>query len=127
MRRVRTQTVAGGARPASPKEITMATRKPPRFTHRPRRRKPLAHLTNASMCAAVIVALAASPPTRAGADPNPGDGTPNPFGGLSCSCAPTTPAGSPGQRQQLIGGIQQGLAVGQREPNLASSPAKPPS
>lgn len=102
--------------------------RPQAFTARIRRppgRKSLAFLTNAVVCAAVIVAFGASAPARAGADPDPGDGGPNPFGGLSCSCAQTTPAGSPGQRQQLIGGIQQGLVVGQREPNIASSPAKP--
>lgn len=103
-----------------PQAVTAGTRRPPV-------RKSLALIANALVCAAVIVALGASTPVRAGADPNPGDGSPDPFGGLSCACAPTTPAGSPGQRQQLIGGIQQGLAVAQREPNLASSPAKPPA
>ncbi|BBY71521.1 hypothetical protein MINTM008_22540 [Mycobacterium intracellulare] len=105
----------------------MDTPTPHRSAHRPPNRKPLALLTNAAMCAAVIVALGASTPIHAGADPDPGDDGPNPFGGLSCSCAQTSPAGAPAQRQQLIGGLQQGLAVGQREPNLASSPATPPA
>ncbi|ARR77416.1 hypothetical protein MOTT12_01752 [Mycobacterium intracellulare subsp. yongonense] len=103
----------------------MDTPTPHRSAHRPPNRKPLALLTN--LCAAVIVALGASTPIHAGADPDPGDDGPNPFGGLSCSCTQTSPAGAPAQRQQLIGGLQQGLAVGQREPNLASSPATPPA
>lgn len=127
MQRPRPQPVTGGASSSNPKEIAMDTPTPHRSAHRPPNRKPLALLTNAAMCAAVIVALGASTPIHAGADPDPGDDGPNPFGGLSCSCAQTSPAGAPAQRQQLIGGLQQGLAVGQREPNLASSPATPPA
>lgn len=82
-------------------------------------------MTKTLTCAALMVVFLASRPAPAGAEPNPGGGNLNPFGGLSCSCAQTGPAGSPDQRAQIIGGIQQGLSVGQREPNLASSPAKP--
>lgn len=117
MRRRRPRAVTEGASSPNPKERATG----------PAARKPLAFIANASMCAAVIVAFGASTPAQAGADPDPGGPSPNPFGGLSCSCPQPGPAGSPGQRQQLIGGMQQGLAVGQREPNVGSSPARPPA
>lgn len=83
-------------------------------------------MTKTSTCAALLVVVfVASRPAPAGADPDPGGRNPGPFGGLSCSCAQTDPAGGPAQRAHVIGGIQQGLSVGQREPNLASSPAMP--
>ncbi|EUA58767.1 hypothetical protein I550_1910 [Mycobacterium intracellulare 1956] len=57
MQRPRPQPVTGGASSSNPKEIAMDTPTPHRSAHRPPNRKPLALLTNAAMCAAVIVAL----------------------------------------------------------------------
>jgi len=103
----------------------MTPPEPRRSRRRQLGRKPLAFLAKAVICAAFIAVVWAPQPAPAGAEPNPG-GDPNPFGGLSCSCAQTAPADSPGQRQQISKGIQRGLSVGRREPNLATSPAKPP-
>jgi hypothetical protein len=46
--------------------------------------------------------------TPASADPNQND--PNPFGGLTCNCQQTTPAGGPTVSQELDRGIQAGLS-----------------
>lgn len=103
----------------------MTPPEPRRSRRRQLGRKPLAFLAKTVICAAFIAVVWAPPPAPAGAEPNPGGGDPNPFGGLSCSCVQTAP-GSPGQRQQISKGILRGLSVGRREPNLATSPAKPP-
>lgn len=78
-------------------------------------RKSLAFITKTLICAALAVVFWASRPAPAGADPDPGGGNPGPFGGLSCSCRQSGPAGSSAQRAQIIGGIQQGLSVGHQE------------
>lgn len=104
----------------------MARSKPNRSQHGADGRKPLSHITRALSCAVSIAALWVSSPAPGNADPDSGGADPNAFGGLGCSCAQPAPVGGPAQRQQLTGGLQQGLAVGQWEPHLASSPAKPP-
>lgn len=98
----------------------MATPELHRQGRRQRGRKPLAFITKTLICAALAVTCWAWGPPPAGADPDPGGSDPGTFGGLSCSCRHSGPA----RRAQIIGGIQQGLSVGQRQPNLASSPAK---
>lgn len=127
MRRFREQPATGCPRSSASKEFAFA--KPE--LHRSGRlllgRKPLAFITKALICAALAVAFWASGPAPAGAGPDPGGSDPGPFGGLSCSCRQSGPAGGPADRAQIIGGIQQGLSVGQRQPNLASSLAKPPT
>ena len=127
MRRFREQPATGCPSSSSSNEFAMATPELHRSGRRQLGRKPLAFITKALICAALAVAFWASGPQPAGADPDPGGSDPGPFGGLSCSCRQSGPAGGPAQRAQIIGGIQQGLSVGQRQPNLASSPAKPPA
>ncbi|OBJ14691.1 hypothetical protein A5621_13565 [Mycobacterium colombiense] len=127
MHQISHHVVKGCTRSSTQKETAMPIPEP----HRSRRRllptrNPLAFIAITAICAALIVVNGALLATPAGADPNPGGGNTNPFGGLSCGCAQTTPADSPALRQQIIGGIQQGLSAGHWEPNLASSPAKPP-
>ena len=46
----------------------------------------------------------------ASADPNSIGSAPSPFGGLTCNCQQTTPAGGPTVRQELDWGIQAGLS-----------------
>jgi hypothetical protein len=48
--------------------------------------------------------------TPASADPNQSGTDPNPFGGLTCNCQQTTPAGGPAVSQELDWGIQAGLS-----------------
>lgn len=38
----------------------------------------------------------------------PASGDPNPFGGLSCSCRGTAPAGSPDLREEIDRGLREG-------------------
>jgi hypothetical protein len=64
--------------------------------------------------------------TPASADPNPNTvGTdPNPFGGLSCNCQETAPAGSPERKKEIDRGIREGLSA--RSPGLpAVQPNQP--
>lgn len=84
-------------------------------------RNPLPLSIKALICAALIVVFGASAATPAGADPSPGGGDAHPFGGLSCSCSDTAPAGSPALRQQIAQGIQQALSDGHGDQNLVPS------
>lgn len=90
-----------------------------RMPHKPRnlsvRRKLLTVITIALTWAALIMASLIPGWPPAGADPSPGSGDPNLFGGLSCICSETTPADGPARSQQIRRGIQQGLSVGQRD------------
>jgi hypothetical protein len=53
------------------------------------------------------LALGAGP---AGAEPSPSGTDPNPFGGLTCNCRETAPAGDPVRMGELGRGLRGGLA-----------------
>jgi hypothetical protein len=61
--------------------------------------------------ATIVVGFCVAGAASASADPNPSDTHPNPFGGLSCSCQETAPAG-PDLRQEIDRGIRDGLSRG---------------
>jgi hypothetical protein len=46
----------------------------------------------------------------ANAEPGPSGANPNPFGGLTCNCQETAPAGDPAQLGELERGLRGGLA-----------------
>jgi hypothetical protein len=62
--------------------------------------------------ATIVVGFCIAGAASAGADPNPSDTHPNPFGGLSCSCQETAPPGGPVLRQEIDRGIRDGLSGG---------------
>ena len=70
-------------------------------------------ITKILVSAAITLGLWIAGATPARADPNPNTvGTdPNPFGGLSCNCQETAPAGSPERRKEIDRGIREGLSA----------------
>jgi hypothetical protein len=83
-------------------------------------------ITKILISAAITLGLWAAGATPASADPNPNTvGTdPNPFGGLSCNCRETAPAGGPERKEQIDRGIREGLSA--RSPGLpADQPNQP--
>jgi len=58
--------------------------------------------------AAIAVGLCVGGAAPAGADPNPIDAGPNPFGTLSCNCREAAPAGSPELTEEMDRGLQEG-------------------
>ncbi|APT11322.1 hypothetical protein BB734_20600 [Mycobacterium avium subsp. hominissuis] len=116
--RLTRHAVPRSANRSTTKEIVMPSPAPPR-SGRPRRdRNPLALIAKPLLGAALAAAVATAWPATAGADPDPG-GAANPFGGLSCGCSGTRPAGDPAQ---IDHGLRQGLSDGRP----ASSPERSP-
>jgi hypothetical protein len=66
-------------------------------------------ITKMLVSAAIVLGSGVVAAAPASADPNPSDIYPNPFGGLTCSCQETAPAGGPVRRDEIDRGIREGL------------------
>jgi hypothetical protein len=64
-------------------------------------------ITKMLVSAAIVLgSVVGAAPASASTDPAPAG--PNPFGGLSCNCRETAPAGSPALKAEIDRGIREG-------------------
>jgi hypothetical protein len=84
----------------------MATAKPAQY--RRAITKTLVGVAIAFGCFVGGAATASADPDAFGKDPDAYAGEPNPFGGFSCSCYETAPAGSPALSEEINRGLREG-------------------
>ena len=65
-------------------------------------------ITKILASAAIAVGLGVGGAAVASADPNPSNTSPNPYGGLRCSCQGPAPAGNPDVTAQIDQGLREG-------------------
>jgi hypothetical protein len=69
-------------------------------------------ITKSLVSTAIALGFLVGGAAPASADTNSTGANPNPFSTLSCSCRETTPAGSPGRKEEIERGIGEGRAAG---------------